>query len=332
MYDKYSYVIVGAGLAGCTIARKLTDKGYKCLIVEQRNHIGGNCYVKMIDGIEVHQYGAHVFHTSNNIVINFLKEYTYIRNYRHIRRAFVDEKFYSFPINLLTLNQLFGVKTPEEAKNIERKKIYDIFFKEYSEKQWGEKFENISPDIISQVPYRINFDDNYFRNKRQGMPNYIELFENITKGIDIQLNAKFDKAKFNCKIIYTGMLDDLYDYEFGELKYRSLTWELEKHNIRDYQGCAIVNYPEKKYEWTRVIEHKHLAPKKVNHTIISREIPTSQGIPFYSIADKDNNAIYEKYKRKALGDGYVLCGRLAEWRNMDMDVVIDSALKTAANL
>ena len=352
------FLIVGAGLTGSILARELTNSGYICDVIDKRKHIGGNCYTENINSINVHKYGAHIFHTSNIKIWNYLLLHTPVNQFSSRPKLIFKDKIYSFPINLMTLNQLWGVITPEEAKKIiskitlEYKKeiynnaeewalgnvgkeIYEIFYKNYLIKQWNREPKNIPVEIIERQVVRLNYNDSYYYDSYQGIPNYTMLFKSLLKNIPLQLNVDYinDRNYFDNhynKIIYTGAIDEFFNYEFGELEYRSLKFKEETHNIKDYQGVFMVSYPEKKYDFTRIIEHKHFEFGEQNFTIITKEYSQDWKIgmlAYYPINDIKNQMIFEKYNRYNNNKKYIFCGRLGSYKYINMDQTIELALE-----
>jgi len=355
----YDYIIVGSGLFGSIFAREATDSGKKCLVLEKRNHIGGNCYSEEIEGIQVSKYGGHIFHTNNKKIWDYVNRFTEFRQYHHFVRVNYDNKIYSFPINMMTLNQLWGVKTPDEAEeklnSVRMKKqnmdnledwilsevgeeIYKIFVKGYTKKQWDKDPKDLPSSIIKRLPIRLTYHNGYFDDKYQGWPEkgYTDLFENLLKDIDIKMGVDYllkrDYYNSICdKVIYTGKIDEYYDYRFGDLEYRTL---VHKNEILDgdFQGCATVNYTNEEVPYTRIIEHKHFQPHKNNDkTIITTEYSKKYkrgDVPFYPINDESNNKKYEQYKQLADSESKVMFGgRLAEYKYYDMHQVVGSALR-----
>jgi UDP-galactopyranose mutase len=356
----YDYLIVGSGLFGSIFAREMTDVGKKCLVIEKRSHIAGNCFTENTEGINVHKYGPHIFHTSDEKVWSWINKYVTLNNYINRPKVFYDDKLYSFPINLFTLYQVFGVKTPQEAKRLlESKKtnltsntanleewilsqvgreIYEIFIKGYTQKQWGKPPAELPSFIIRRLPIRLNFDDNYYTDKYQGIPigGYTQIFEKLLDGIEVRLNTDFfkDRDYFKSiakKIVFTGQPDLWFDFKFGKLEWRSLKFESERHEMPDYQGNAIINYTELHVPFTRIVEHKHFEFLDSKTSIITKEYPQSQGEPYYPINDKTNNDRFAMYKQLMNEEKSVIFGgRLADYKYYDMHQVIASALKSSA--
>lgn len=363
----YDYLIVGCGISGATFARLMTDKGKKCLIIEKRNHIAGNVYSEKIESVEVHKYGAHIFHTSNENVWEFINRFSEFNNFINSPIANYKGEIYNLPFNMNTFNKLWGVTTPFEARkyienqvkktgivnplNLEEQAIslvgidvYKKLIKEYTEKQWGKSCKLLPPFIIKRLPVRFTFDNNYFNDIYQGIPvnGYKALIENMTKDIEIRLNTDFsdNKKEFESiakKVFYTGMIDEYYDYCFGELSYRSLKFENEILNTENHQGVAVVNYTDRETPFTRIIEHKHFmfSLPQNDKTVITKEFPcpfeeTSE--PYYPINDEENSLIYEKYREKSLLDEKVLFGgRLGQYQYFDMDKVIFNTFELVKN-
>jgi UDP-galactopyranose mutase len=354
----YDYLIVGAGLFGSTFAHEMTKAGKKCLIIESKEHIAGNCYTENKDGINIHTYGPHIFHTNDKHIWEWVNQFAEFNNYRHCVRVSYDDKMYSFPINLMTLNQLWSVKTPEEAKaklkevsisndnpkNLEEwilsqvgEDIYNTFVKGYTTKQWGKSPKELPTFIIKRLPIRTNFDDNYYFDKYQGIPigGYTKMFEKILEGIEVRTGVDYfkDKEYYNSiadKVVFTGKIDEFFDYQFGELEYRTLKFVNERLDIDDYQGCAQVNYGDENVPYTRITEHKHFEKNDSKVTWISKEysmLYKRGDIPYYPINDDRNNKMYSQYKK--LSEQYpniIFGGRLSEYRYYDMHQIIGSAL------
>jgi len=350
---KYDYLIIGSGLFGSTIAERLSGSGKKCLVIDKRNHIGGNCYTENIDGINVHKYGPHVFHTYDKSIWKHINRFANFNNFILRVKVNYKNKIYSFPINLFTINQIFGFMSPAEARkivnenaqgnNLEEyainkvgKELYEIFIKGYTQKQWDINPKFLPAEIIKRINIRTTYDDNYFDSKEfQGIPigGYTKIFSKMLNGADVKLNTDyFDNRKyFNSlakKIIYTGKIDEFYDYKYGELEYRSLRFEEERINIPDFQGCSFVNYTDDNIPYTRIIEHKHFEFGDQDFTIISKEYPAEynkDNNPYYPINNKENNDKYNRYKILSEKDDNVYFGgRLAEYKYYNMDQTIKS--------
>lgn len=356
MYKMYDYLIVGAGLYGLVSARILTDSGKKCLVIDKRDHIGGNCYTENIDGINVHRYGPHIFHTDIPEVWDFINKYTTINHFSCRPKLRHKNVIYSFPINLLTMHQVYGVLTPEDARlKIEEvtrpykemypepnnayeygmqlvgPELYSIFYDGYLKKQWKRDPKDIPADILKRQIFRLKFEDSYYHHPHQGIPNYTLLFNNLSKGIDIITNVDYlgdkknwdDKAE---KIIYTGPIDRYFGYKFGPLEYRSLIFENERLEIPDYQGTFMMSYPESKYKFTRIIEHKHFEFGNQEFTIITREYPDDWSLekePYYPVNDDKNQLIYDQYKDMIDGENNVYFGgRMGSYKYVNMDETI----------
>lgn len=358
----FDYLIVGSGIFGSVCARELTDLGYKCLVLEKRDHIGGNCYTENIDGINVHRYGPHIFHTSDKKVWDYINRFADFNNFSYRPKVNYKGKLYSFPINLMTLYQVYGVTTPDEAfrkledikvsienpKNLEEwilsqvgPELYNMFVKGYTKKQWKRDPKDLPASIIRRLPIRLSFDDNYFEDTYSGIPigGYTQIFENLLKGIEVKLNTDYfeNREYFDSigkKIIYTGPIDKFYSYEYGKLDYRSLRFETVSLNMSDYQGVACVNYTDEEVPFTRIVEHKHFEFGKQKNTVITFEYPESSGEPYYPINDNKNNEIYKKYKNlMGKETKYIFGGRLADYKYYDMHQVIASALtKVSKNI
>lgn len=360
----YDYLIVGSGLYGATLAYLLKNKGFKVLVIEKRDHIGGNIYTKNINGINVHVYGAHIFHTSYEDVWNFVNQFSKFNNFINSPLAYYKGKYFNMPFNMNTFQQMWGVKTPQEAKekieeqvkkenikeikNLENqalslvgRDIYETLIKGYTEKQWGKSAKDLPSFIIKRLPLRFEYDNNYFNDKYQGIPidGYTKIIERMLDGIEVVLNEDFLKnkekysriAKF---IIYSGPIDEYYNYCFGELEYRSLKFEIERINKQSYQNNAVVNYTEFDIPYTRIIEHKffQIENKDVLNlpfTIISKEYPNSYKIGeerYYAVNDEKNNNLYNRYKEKAETEKNILFGgRLGNYKYFDMDDTIKQA-------
>lgn len=361
----YDYLIVGAGFAGSVMAERLaTQLNKKILIVERRNHIAGNAYDEYDEnGILVHKYGPHIFHTNSKKVFDYLSQFTKWRKYEHKVLAKLNNKLYPIPINRLTINKLYDLnlqteKEVEEYFNKVKEKrqpilnsediivnqvgkdLFEKFFKYYTIKQWNLEPKELSPTVCGRIPVRINDDCRYFTDKYQFMPEegYTKMFEKMLnrKNIEIILNTDYKKIindiKFD-KMIYTGPIDYFFDYKFGKLPYRSIKFEWENHKKEKYQETAQVNYTSNEVEFTRVIEHKILSGQKKETTTISKEYPTFEGEPFYPIPNETNKSLYQLYKNETLKENNItFCGRLAEYQYYNMDQVVASTLNIYENI
>ncbi len=358
---KYDYLVVGSGLYGSIFAHEANKRGKKCLVVEKRDHVGGNIYTKNIEGINVHCYGAHIFHTSNKRVWDYMNSFAEFNRYTNSPIAVFKDEIYNLPFNMNTFNKMWGVKTPAEAKqkineqvneanikepkNLEEqaislvgKDIYEKLVKGYTEKQWGMKATELPPFIIKRLPVRFVYDNNYFDDKYQGIPigGYTRIIEKLLEGIEVKLNTDFftyrkELKNIAHKVLFTGMIDEFYNYRFGELEYRSLKFEHELLNEENYQGNAVINYTEYDVPYTRIIEHKHFEYGTQSKTIITKEYPVKWkkgDEPYYPVNNHKNNAIYAKYKELAEKETNVIFGgRLAEYKYYDMHHIVENALR-----
>lgn len=358
---KYDYLIVGSGLFGSIFAYEANKRGKKCLMIDKRNHIGGNIYCENIEGINVHKYGAHIFHTSNKEVWDYVNNFVEFNRYTNCPVANYKGELFNLPFNMNTFYQLWKVKTPKEAlakieeqvkesnivepKNLEEqaiklvgKDIYEKLIKGYTEKQWGKRATELPSFIIKRLPVRLTFDNNYFNDSYQGIPigGYNKIIEKMLEGIEVRLNTDFfenrkEFEQISEKIVFTGMIDQFYDYQFGTLEYRSLRFENEILNEENYQGNAVINYTEYEIPYTRIIEHKHFEYGRQEKTVITREYPATwkkSDEPYYPINDDKNNEIYAKYKDLANKEQNIIFGgRLAQYKYYDMHHVIEEALK-----
>jgi UDP-galactopyranose mutase len=357
----YDFLIVGSGVFGSTFARLATDAGKKCLVIDKRNHIAGNCYTKNIEGISVHQYGPHIFHCSDDAIWNFVNKFAKFNNFRNSPIAINNGKVYSLPFSMYTFNQMWEISTPEQAKkkiesqilhlnreplNLEEQAlslvgtdIYNILIKEYTRKQWKKDPRELPADIIKRLPVRTTWDNNYFNDKYQGIPvgGYTLLFQNMLAEIEVKTNVDYfeNKEFWNAQaknIIFSGKIDEYYNFCFGELEYRSLRFCTEIYETENYQGNAVINYTGADVPYTRIIEHKHfdLHNTKSEKTVVTKEIPDEWSIdkiPYYPIRDDKNLRIFEKYSKLAKQEKNVIFGgRLAEYRYYDMHQVINSAI------
>ncbi len=359
---KYDYLIVGAGLFGSIFAYEANKKGKKCLVIDKRNHIGGNIYCENVEGINIHKYGAHIFHTSDKKIWDYINQFVEFNNYINSPIANYKGEIYNLPFNMNTFNKLWGVVTPKEAKekienqikdlnilnpkNLEEQAIsligtdiYEKLIKGYTEKQWGKECKELPSFIINRLPVRFTYDNNYFNDRYQGIPigGYNVVIAKLLENIEVKLNENFfDKREeykqLAHKIVFTGMIDEFYDYQFGELEYRSLKFETEILDIDNYQGNAVVNYTEKEIPYTRIIEHKHFEFASQEKTIITKEYPATWkkgDEPYYPINNEKNNELYKKYKELAdKEEGVIFGGRLADYKYYDMHHVVYHALET----
>ena len=356
----YDYLIVGAGLFGSIFAYEAKKRGKNCLVIDKRPHIGGNIYTKEVEGINVHEYGAHIFHTSNHEVWKYIQQFATFNRYTNSPIARYKDEIYNMPFNMNTFNKLWGVITPEQAKkkieqqikesgitdpkNLEEqaislvgRDIYEKLVKGYTQKQWGRRCDELPSFIIKRLPVRFTYDNNYFNDLYQGIPigGYTQIIEKMLEGIDIRLNCNYFSNRKELetianKIVFTGMIDQSYDYCFGELEYRSLRFETEVLEMENYQGNAVVNYNEYEIPYTRIIEHKHFEYGETRKTVITREYPATWKIgdePYYPMNDEKNNYLYEKYKALADKENKVIFGgRLGMYKYYDMHHIISEAL------
>lgn len=367
---KYDYLVVGSGLFGSVFARQAADAGKKVLVIDKRPNIAGNVYTEKVEGINFHKYGAHIFHTNNTEVWNYVNRFATFNRFTNSPVANYKGELYSMPFNMYTFNKMWGVVTPEEAaaKIEEQKKeitgepqnleeqaislvgrdIYEKLVKGYTEKQWGRDCKELPAFIIRRLPVRLTFDNNYFNALYQGIPigGYTKLVENLLEGIEVRLNEDYleDKAEWNAmaeKVVYTGAIDAYFDYALGNLEYRSVRFENEILDVPNFQGNAAVNYTDKETPWTRIIEHKWFEFGKdeegndLPKTIISKEYSSEWkpgDEPYYPVNDEKNGELYQKYKALAeKEENIIFGGRLGEYKYYDMDAVIASALECARN-
>lgn len=358
---KYDFVIVGAGLFGSVFAHEMTKKGKSCLVIDKRNHLGGNVYCENVEGINVHKYGAHIFHTNDKKIWDYVNSFVEFNRYTNSPVANFKGELYNLPFNMNTFYQLWKVKTPEEAKakiqeqvaqlNIKNPKnleeqalslvgsdIYEKLIKGYTEKQWGRKATELPAFIIKRLPIRFTFDNNYFNDKYQGIPigGYNKLIEGLLSGVETKTGVDFFEEQeyyesLGDKIVFTGKIDEYFKYQFGKLEYRSLEFVHETLDEKNHQGNAVVNYTEAKIPFTRIIEHKHFEFGKQDKTVITKEYPKEWkegNEPYYPVNDEKNSQTYLKYKKLAAKTKDVIFGgRLAEYKYYDMHQVIASALK-----
>ena len=358
---RYDYLVVGAGPFGATFAYEANKRGKKVLVIDKRDHVGGNMYCENIEGINVHKYGAHIFHTSNKKVWDYVNQFCTFNNYINSPIANYKGEIYNLPFNMNTFNKLWGVVTPAEAKakideqikesgitepkNLEEqaislvgKDIYEKLIKGYTEKQWGRSTTELPAFIIKRLPVRYTYDNNYFNDKYQGIPEggYNVIFDKLLEGIDVELNIDFFEKKEELlakadKVVFTGMIDQYFDYKFGVLEYRSLRFEYETLDEENHQGNAVVNYNEREVPYTRIIEHKHFEFGKQPKTVITREYPAEwkQGDePYYPVNNDKNAEIFKKYQELAKQEKNVIFGgRLANYKYYDMHHVFEVALE-----
>ena len=365
----YDYLIVGAGLFGATFAYRATQAGKRCLVIDKREHVGGNLYCEEVEGINVHKYGAHIFHTNSKQVWDFVNSIVEFNRYTNCPVANYKGELYNLPFNMNTFNRMWGVKTPAEAEakiaeqraeavaalegrepaNLEEqaltlvgKDIFEKLIKGYTEKQWGRSCKELPAFIIKRLPVRMVFDNNYFNDRYQGIPigGYNKLIDGLLAGVEVQLGADFfaEREKWESiadKVVFTGKIDEYYDYRFGKLEYRTVRFEQETIDTANYQGNAVVNYTEREVPYTRVIEHKHFemfgADVYANDkTVISREYSTEweDGMePYYPVNDERNNSLYNQYKVLADAEQRTIFGgRLAEYKYYDMAPIVEQVL------
>lgn len=370
--EKYDYLLVGAGLFNAVVAHELVKRGKKCLVIEKRTHIGGNIYTENIDGINVHQYGAHIFHTDSKYVWDYVNQFAEFNRYTNSPIANYNGEIYNLPFNMNTFNKLWpDVITPEQAKkcielqasemagrvpqNLEEqaislvgRDIYTKLIKGYTEKQWGRSCKELPAEIIKRLPVRFIYDNNYFNDKYQGIPigGYTKIVEKMLENVEVKLGIDYlsDKKNFNSytdKIIYSGTIDSYFEYCFGELEYRSLRFETETIPEQNYQGNAVVNYTDASTPYTRIIEHKHFEPENEiglnsDKTIITKEYPADWKIgeePYYPLNNDRNSRLYAKYKILAQNEpNVVFGGRLGMYKYFDMDDTIAEALRLSETL
>lgn len=357
----YDYLIVGSGLFGSIFAYEAGKKGKQCLVVEKRDHIGGNIYTKEVEGIQVHQYGAHIFHTSNREVWEYVQQFAEFNRYTNSPVANYKEEIYNLPFNMNTFNKLWGVVTPAEAKakieeqaaayrtehpanleeqalNLVGKDIYEKLIKGYTEKQWGHRATELPPEIIKRLPVRYIYDNNYFNDIYQGIPigGYTAMIEKMLAKAEVRLGVDYLEHKDELdalaeKVVYTGPIDAYYGYQFGELEYRSVSFETEVLDQPNYQGNAVVNYTEYEVPYTRIIEHKHFEFGTQDKTVISREYPAAWkkgDEPYYPVNNEKNNMLYHSYEKLAKEEKKVIFGgRLGTYKYMDMHHVVAEALR-----
>jgi len=361
---EYDYLVVGSGLFGCVFAHEARKKGKRCLVIDKRDHLGGNIYCESIGGINVHKYGPHIFHTNDEAIWEYVQQFVTFNRFTYSPLANYLGRYYNLPFNMNTFYQMWGLAKPEEvqqkiqsqiasleikdARNLEEQAlklvgtdVYQQLIKGYTEKQWGRKATDLPAFIIKRLPLRFTYDNNYFNDKYQGIPigGYNKIIEGLLKDIPCKTGVEYfqDKAYWDDiagKVIYTGKLDEYFGYRFGKLNYRSLRFEQEQLDVPNYQGVAVVNYTDFDTPFTRIIEHKHFEYGTQSHTVVSREYPQEwhEGAePYYPINDDRNNALAKQYKQlsETVQEKVLFGGRLAEYIYYDMHQVIASALKKA---
>lgn len=357
----YDYLIVGAGLFGAVFAHEAHKKGRTCLVIDKRNNIGGNIYTEITEGINVHKYGAHIFHTSDKQIWDYVNRFAEFNNYINSPVAVYKDELYNLPFNMNTFSRMWNIKTPEQAKeiiasqiadlgitephNLEEqalslvgRDVYEKLIKGYTEKQWGRDCKELPAFIIKRLPLRFVYDNNYFNDRYQGIPigGYTAIIEKMLEGIEVRTGTDYfdfirDNKNIARKTIFTGMIDEYYGYCYGPLQYRSVRFETEVLDCENYQGNAVVNYTDREVPYTRIIEHKHFEFGKQPKTVISREYSSEwkQGMePYYPVNNEENNALYEKYRELADKESNVIFGgRLGQYKYYDMDKVIAAALE-----
>lgn len=358
---KYDYLVVGAGLYGAVFAHEAKKKGKSCLVIDKRDHIAGNIYCEEIEGINVHKYGAHIFHTSDKKIWEYINQFAEFNNYINSPIAVYKDELYNLPFNMNTFSKMWNIRTPQEAKakiaeqvaetgitepkNLEEqglsligKDVFEKLVKGYTEKQWGRDCKDLPAFIIKRLPVRFTYDNNYFNDRFQGIPmgGYTKIVEKMLDGADVKTNTDyFEFVKENPdvaeKTVFTGMIDEYFDYKLGALEYRSVRFETEVLDTDNYQGNAVVNYTEREVPYTRIIEHKHFEIGKQEKTVISREYSSEWSVgmePYYPVNNEQNNALFEKYREMAAKEENVIFGgRLGNYKYYDMDKVIGAALE-----
>ncbi len=356
----YDYLIVGAGLYGAVFARELTQRGKSCLVIDRRNHVAGNIYTEKMAGINVHKYGAHIFHTSDREVWEYVNQFAEFNNYVNSPLAVYRDELYNLPFNMNTFSKMWGIRTPKEARQmIERQvaelgitepqnleeqalslvgtDVYTKLIKGYTEKQWGRDCRELPAFIIRRLPCRFTYDNNYFNDRWQGIPigGYTQMVEKMLEGADVLLQTDYfdlirEQPEIARTVVYTGCIDEFFGYRLGALKYRSVRFETEELPEENYQGNAVVNYTEREVPYTRVIEHKHFEFGKQPTTVISREYSAEwkPGLePYYPVNDAENSALYAQYQQLAAQqENVIFGGRLGQYRYYDMDKVIRAAM------
>lgn len=359
---KYDYLIVGAGLFGSVFAYEAHKRGKNCLVIDKRDHIAGNVYCEEIEGINVHKYGAHIFHTSNKKIWEYINQFAEFNNYINSPIAVYKDELYNLPFNMNTFSKMWGIKTPQEAKAIIAKQIeelhitepknleeqalslagtdvYEKLIKGYTEKQWGRPCTELPSFIIKRLPFRFTYNNNYFNDRYQGIPigGYTKIVEKMLEGIPVKTGTDYFQFKkenpdIADKIVFTGMIDEYFGYKLGALEYRSVRFETEILDTDNYQGNAVVNYTDREVPYTRIIEHKHFEFGTQEKTVISREYSSEWKVgmePYYPVNNDQNNQLFEEYRKLAEKESNVIFGgRLGNYKYYDMDKVIEAALET----
>lgn len=358
---EYDYLIVGAGLYGAVMAYELKRRGKTCLVIDKRDHIAGNIYCETVEGIHVHKYGAHIFHTSDKKVWEYMNQFAEFNNYINSPIAVYKDELYNLPFNMNTFSKMWGIRTPQEAKaiieqqvketgitepkNLEEqglslvgKDVFEKLVKGYTEKQWGRDCKDLPAFIIRRLPVRFTYDNNYFNDRYQGIPigGYTAIVEKMLEGTEVRTNTDFfefrkENPDIAEKTIFTGMIDEYFGYCYGALEYRSVRFETEVFDCENYQGNAVVNYTEREVPYTRIIEHKHFEFGQQEKTVISREYSSEWKVgmePYYPVNDEKNNQLFRKYRELAEQEKNVIFGgRLGDYKYYDMDKVVGAALE-----
>lgn len=356
----YDYLIVGSGLFGSTFAYEATKRGKKCLVIDKRDHVGGNIYTRRLEDINVHQYGAHIFHTNDITIWNYINNFAQFNNFINSPIAISEGRAYNLPFNMNTFYSMWGVKSPKEARaiiedqianlnisepsNLEEQALLlvgpDIYYKlikGYTEKQWGKPATELPAFIIKRIPLRFTFNNNYFNDKYQGVPigGYTQIIEKMLENVEVKLSTNFfdyykDFRRVAKKLVFTGMIDEFFEYKLGKLEYRSLHFETELIDSSNYQGNAVVNYCDAEIPYTRIIEHKHFEPADQDKTVVTREYPKTwepSDEPYYPVNDSLNNNLFAKYQKMASNfPDVIFGGRLGCYKYYNMDEIISSAL------
>ena len=363
---QYDYLIVGAGLYGAVAAHELTKKGKSCLVIDRRDHIAGNVYTEEIEGINVHKYGAHIFHTSNKEIWDYINQFAEFNNYINSPVAIYKDELYNLPFNMNTFSKMWNIKTPQEArdmiakqvsetgitepKNLEEqalslggKDVYEKLIKGYTEKQWGRDCKDLPAFIIKRLPFRFTYNNNYFNDRYQGIPigGYTAIVEKMLEGCEVRTGVDFfefrkENPDIADQIIFTGMIDEYFQYKLGALEYRMVRFETEVLDCENYQGNAVVNYTAREVPYTRIIEHKHFEFGTQTKTVISREYSSEWTVgkePYYPVNNEKNDALFAEYQKLAAEEKNIhFGGRLGNYKYYDMDKVIEAALQAVAEL